>query len=385
MTWSERMKLAWTTFKREALPLYGWTLFFCGAIVVLIIALTMGVIEQLRWLLPNIHTYGDIYSYSQGMPVPGIPPTSGIIPFPDSFNPHGKNPYAFSSGMYGFSRLLPFIESIAGTLLLILIVSWLIGSAFYTGIFNLTSKAYCEKVSFKDFRFAGFFRVLGWQALIILIQLILLAIGLVSIIALRQSEGALAIFLIAYALLILIIGLYTLPWLTSSGIYLLAHRELSFRESLIGSWQFFRRKIGTLWGYIGTVIMLEIAVEVLSEISQILSVIVPLVVSPFIAVLAIVWVLSLEEDILHKDSPGQINSTDNSSVTNSEPQAPKVIPHSTDSQTITTYPSPGVPKLNFQKTEPFPPNTEGKPPYCPSCGKSDAGTAYCPQCGTKLR
>ena len=100
MTWSERIKLAWTIFKREALPLYAWTFIFIGIGVVLVVAMVLGVLDQLRWAFPQ----------------------------------------AFGGPLSNFSMLLSALGSVVGTLLLLLVVGWLIGSAFYTGLFNLTAK-----------------------------------------------------------------------------------------------------------------------------------------------------------------------------------------------------------------------------------------------------
>ncbi len=354
MTWSERMQSAWKTFKRGALPLYGWSLILIGVIVVLIVAIAIGVIDQLRWTFPNIHNFGGANSYSPGMPVPGMPPTPGMPPFMDPFTASSQDLFSYFGGM-DFSNLLSVIGSIAGSLFLIILVVWLIGSAFYAGIFNLTSKAYRENVGFKDFRFTGFARVLGWQALLFMIQLILFLMGLMGAFALRNSGGVLLFFLTVYALFIVAIGLYTLPWLSSSAIYLLIHREVGFRDALIGSWRFFQRHMGALWAFLGTVLLIEIALEILTRLSSGLAGLLILVVSPFIAVLGIVWVLTLEDET----SPGSDSAAVNTSFSSEQ-------------------------TINLQKPAPLPPSPEDKPSYCPSCGKSTTGMAYCPQCGTKL-
>lgn len=346
MTWSERMQLAWTTFKREALPLYGWTLIFIGVGVVLVIAMVMGVLDQLRWVLPQ--AYGG--SFSSGMPVPGIPPAD------------------FSGPLSNFFNVLSAVGSVAGTLFLILIVSWLIGSAFYTGLFNLTAKAYRQKVTFKDFSFTGFFRILGWQGFLLMIKLLLLIIGLSGAFTLSHSQGALTAFLIIYGLFIIAVAIFALPWLTTSAIYLLAHRKEKFWDALRGSWRFFRNHMGLLWGYIGTVILIEIAIEVLSRISQGAAGLAALVVSPFIAVLAIVWVLSLEP---------QLNPTTPDSVAIDSPSPIHYIPK------VATPESEAL-NIDLQEATPCPPFPEDKPNYCPSCGKANNGTPYCPQCGSKL-
>ncbi|MDR3543231.1 MAG: zinc ribbon domain-containing protein [Desulfosporosinus sp.] len=383
MTWSERIKLAWTTFKREALPLYGWTLIFTGVGVVLIVAMVIGVLAQIRqsgWAFPR--TYGG--SFSPGMPVPGIPPTPGLNPYAGPFGSPNEGLFgAFSGPLNNFSHLLSVASSLAGTFLLILIVGWLIGSAFYTGLFNLTAKAYHENVSFKDFRFTGFSRILGWQGFLLLIKVFLTIIGLIGALSLSHSRGALVAFLILYALFITAAVLFALPWLFTSTIYLLVHRKEGFWDTLKGSWKFFQRHMGVLWGYIGTVILIEAGLQILSRISAGLTGIATLVVSPFIAVLAIVWVLSLEDDESPAyDIPLAIPPCDPPQTNlNPDTETPTENPHISEADNLTsTTPSTDQP-ISLKKPVDL---SKDKPHFCPSCGKKNTGTAYCPQCGTKL-
>ena len=400
MTWSERIKLAWTTFKREALPLYGWSLIFTGIGAVLVVALVIGVLAQLRqlgWDFP--HAYNGYYSPRMpvpgmpdlgipdpGMPVPGVPPIPGLSPHSGPFGSPNQNPFgSFGGAMSNFSRFLAAVSSLAGTFLLILVVCWLIGSAFYTGLFNLTAKAYRENVSFKDFKFTGFSRILGWQGFLLLIKLLLLIIGLIGAFTLSHSPGALIAFLIVYCLLIIGAVLYALPWLMTSTIYLLAHKNEGFWDALKGSWRFFQRQMEVLWGYIGAVILIELALLILSRISHGLSGIATLVVNPFIAVLAIVWVLSLGDDERSKDVESEFSPAAYSLLPDQDAQATIVTPPDSDSLTSDfSSPEPTEPKIDLHKADPLPPVPDDAPHFCPSCGKANAGTAYCPQCGTKL-
>lgn len=398
MTWSERLKLAWITFKREALPLYAWTFIFIAVIVALIVAMIIGVLDQFRWAIPHIYEG----SFSSGMPVPGVPPD--ITPFTDSFG-SSTDPFAYFGGSNNFSKILSMIGSVVGTLALIIAVVWLIGTAFYAGLFNLTAKAYREKVTFKDFRFNGFFRLLAWQGFIILIQLLLLVVGLVGAFSLSHSDGALVAFLIVYALFIVLVLLFVVPWLASSSIYLLTHGNQEFRVALSGSWGFFRRHMGALWGLIGTVFLIEIAVQVLMRISSGLAGLASLVVSPFIAVLAIVWVLSLDDNERKKHDDLYAYSTTFSPKLDPETPPPIVTPPVSASDNVIVSTNGHVlemsgPEVNStqqldqtklsldkpQSTEPLPLPNDPKetPQYCPSCGKANTGTAYCPKCGTKL-
>lgn len=393
MTWSERMKSAWITFKRGALPLYAWTFIFIGALVVLIVAMLIGVVDQLRWTIPHIYEG----SFSSGMPIPGVPPAPDLAPFTPPFIAPDEDPFAYFGGFDNFSKILAAVGSVIGTLALMILVGWLIGSAFYTGLFNLTSKAYREKVTFKDFRFKGFFRFLGWQGLIILIQLLLLIVGLIGAFSLRQSQGPLVAFLIVYGLFIGLSSLFVAPWLASSSIYLLSHTHEGFRIALSGSWRFFRRHMGSLWGLIGTIFLIEIAVQVLTKISSGLAGLATLVISPFIAVLSIVWVLSLEDDEHKKVDDFSVYSTTHSTKSDTETQTLTVTvtdPTSHDINVPTpehtaevSTPESLETKLSLKKpetTEPLPDLPKETPLYCPSCGRANTGTAYCPKCGTKL-
>ena len=403
MTWSERMKSTWITFKREAIPLYAWTFIFIGAVVVLIVAMVIGVLQQLRWTIPNIYNG----SFSSGMPIPGVPPTPDFAPFTAPFGSLDADPFAYFGGIDNLPRILSAVGSVVGTLALIMIVGCLIGTAFYAGLFNLTAKAYREKVTFKDFRFKGFFRFLGWQGFIFLIHLLVLIVGMIGVLALRHFQGALIAFSIVYGLFLVIGSLYVIPWLASSSIYLLTHGHEGFRVALSGSWRFFQRHMGSLWGYIGTVILIQIAVQVLTRISSGLAGLATLVVSPFIAVLAIVWVLSLEDEELNQPENFRVPPSygyPNADVkTSLDTQAPIITPPGSSSMDVNAPPAvheadvssleirdaqqSNETKISLNKSQPtetLPNILTETPQYCPSCGKANAGTRYCPQCGTKL-
>lgn len=351
MTWFERIKLAWKTFTREALPLYAWSLISIGGVVVLLYAMFMGLLDQFRWAFPQTNV--GLFS-SEMPPIPGIPPNGG--PFGPSQGPFNSN----SGPLGNLSTSLAVAGSVVGILFLIFIVACLIGAAFSAGQFNLTAKAYREKVRFEDFRFSGFLRVLGWQVFLFLSYLIFFIIGLIGAFALSHSKGAVTAFLIVYGLCFTVVQIFILPWLATSLYYLLAHREQRFWAALRSSWRFFRRHMGSLWGYIGTVILIQIALLVLIKISAGLGYLASLAVGPFIVVLAIVWVLSLEEDerqiaegysqtqatILNP--PPSDSLADNTS--SPEPELPEgTAPESERSQ------------INLQKSEPLPLASEDKP------------------------
>lgn len=377
MTWSERIKLAWRTFTREALPLYAWSLIFAGVGFILAVAIVWGILSQEHWSFPQ--AFSEFYS--PGMPIPGVPPLQEITPYSSPFG-------SFNGSMNEISSLLTAIGTIAGTLIFLMIIVWLLTSAFCTGIFNLTARSYQQKANFKDFRMTGFFRCLGWQAFLFIIQLVFLGIGLLGAFSLRFSQGALITFCIIYGLVLSGIVIFTLPWLASSLIYLLAHPEDRFRAALNGSWKFFRRHTGTLWGYIGTVLLIEIAFHVLNRISSDIATLASFVISPFIAVLAIVWVFSLEEDerncnmVPNTDTPPPyctISSLESQGGTITPPAYRPAEPPLYPECSPLEDPVSDLPELETNKKD-----FEVDSNFCPSCGRANTGTAYCPQCGTKL-
>lgn len=360
MTWSERMKTAWKTFIKEALPLYAWSLIFLVGTVVLLIAAFIGVVFRLRLAFPQAFDR----PISPGMPIPGIPPTHSISPFIGGFGSFYHNLLGGFDGRFtDSSMLVNLVISLIITVMLIIIGGWIVGSLFNTGLYNLTAKAYREKVSFGNFRFEGFNRIFGWQGILLLIKLAVFFIGFLGIISLQDSPGTQIVFMIIYFLLIFVIGLYLLPWLAVSSIYLLAHRKEGFLMALKGSWEFFQRHMGALWGYIGTVFLIEVAIQVLYKISPIVGGLSVLVASPFIAVLPIVWVLTLEDEKRNNFDPPF--DTPYNTVPNPETQAfvnPPVEPTPTyNSQLNSLNLNSEEPKISLEKDESLPPSTDENP------------------------
>lgn len=293
MTWSERIKSAWKTFISEALPLYAWSLIFLVGSSVLLIATIIGAMLRLRLTFPEAFSR----PISPGMPIPGIPPALSINPLTDRFALFLQNLFGnFDGRMTDSSMLINIVISITVTVFLIIIGSWVIGALFYAGLFNLTAKAYNAKVTFRDFRLDGFARIFGWQGILLLIKLAIFFIGFLGIISWQYSRSMLITFIVGYSLVLIIIWFYLAPWLASSSIYLLAHRKEGFSAAFKGSWKFFQRHRGALWGYIGTVFLIQIALQIINYYSPYAGGLIILLTSPFMAVLAIVWVLTLEDE-----------------------------------------------------------------------------------------
>lgn len=346
MRWSERMKLAFETFKRVALPIYGWYFIFAFA------GLGIAIAGLLPFIIPMFNTSGSSFSGPFPNPNPPMPPggiSSGLSPFGDILAPYLSSPY-LSQAPYFF---LFFI--------IILLLFWLGSSAFMTGMFNLTQKGLHETVRFRDFRFSGIPRVLGWYGILTLVSFLIIIAGIIGAFALRGMSYALPIFGGLYALLMVSLGLFLMPWLSTSAFYILNHRELSFTRSLSGSWDFYRRNMGSLWIYFITMIGIQILLSIINQASPSLGILAALLAGPFTAILPIVWVLSLEEEE-NPSSSTPVNLSDSvpsaapTSSVNQESQAPPAAPVLIDT-------------VN----------------YCPTCGqKTRPGANYCSQCGTQL-
>lgn len=372
MRWSDRMKQTLETFKRVALPLYLWYFIFALAGFVVAIA---GLIP---FLTPMIHSKGNF---------------SGPFINPNPPMPPGRS---FSSGSSPFSHnLAPFLNQAPYLFLIfviILILAWIATSAFMTGMFNLTRKGFYEKVSFRDFRFLGIPRALGWYGILTLVSVLLMGAGIIGALALRRMTYILPLLAGLYVLALIVLGIFFAPWLSTSAFYMLNHRELSFGRSLSESWNFYRRNLGSLWLLFITLIGVQILISIINQASRPLGFLVMLIAGPFTAILPIVWVLSLEEEE-NPSAPLSPSPTEaplsNPSIDSTSDEVPTSLP----SERLSPDSGPSLP------AQPATPADDQKPPvsdapeppsadtsnYCPNCGQKTRPEAnYCAQCGSKL-
>src|SRR5690606_38095437 len=117
-----------------------------------------------------------------------------------------------------------------------------LSSLYLTGVFHLTKKALTDKAQFRDFRFEGFARILGFYGFMTLIGVLILMFG-TFIATSFQSEYSLFLFVIVSLLVLLLVGLYLAPWFFSAPFYMLNNLQMSFGESIKASWEFFRRNM----------------------------------------------------------------------------------------------------------------------------------------------
>jgi len=301
MRWSQRLKLTWQTFIREATALYGWYLIFGLVIGVLTVIVMVGA------FLPMI-VNGFAANHSTPHPAP-LFPGGQFFGYASPFSPFfNGTPPDFYDGV-PFERngqpYWPLIGGIAGAFGLAMIVSLIAGAVVTAGIFNLTRKALHEKPAFRDFKLEGTGRVLGWAGITLLVALGVLAAGALGYLAFRHVKILLVLYLIVYCVALLGIGIFLLPWAATAQFYLLARRDLRFWSALGSSFTFFRRHMGTLWAYVGTALLIVLLTLLLGQISEGVYFLVSLITTPFNLILPMVWVLSLleEERGVHRPQP----------------------------------------------------------------------------------
>ncbi len=261
MSWSDRIKLSWNTFTRSAGPLYAWTLIFGAGATVVIFLMIFGTFLSIPDKLQTLENleYG----------VPG---------------------YALDSATELWNYFSPFF-----TLFILICIFTIIATAiFMTGSFHIIRKGYQDKAAFLDFKLSGFGRLLLLQLIYFGIFLLLSVFwGVIALII--TSSASLITFTILYFIIFLVLYIFLAPWLSILSFYIVHHSEWAFGETLSISWRFFRRNMGTLWGMLGFLALINLGILVLQEISVFLGGIASLLAAPFITVTIGTWVLSLEE------------------------------------------------------------------------------------------
>lgn len=425
VSWTDRMKQTFNTFKRMAFPLYiGYLLFMITTALVFILSLLpvgIGLVQS-----------GLYYSDFSGLSgIPGMPglPGSPSVPVP----PGGS----YGAGAHGdaVSLLLSLGAKFIFSFFIMTALTLLVTAAFWTGLFHLTRKAYTDKAQFKDYSFKGFSRVLGWFGALTLILLIFVIIGIVITISLSRSYYGVHAFLVIYLLVLAAVAIFLAPWLSTGVFYILNHREFSLGRAFQESWQFYRRHMGSFWGCFLTALAIEILIAIFTKNSSGLSALLSFVVTPFISILPIVWVFthedgersepvlssygqSIPQQPFYPSQEIQQNYSEQPALPvvphsgysdNSQQEAEAKAPHEPPEPSVvsgSSYPpSPFTPPSNPEtgspshykqqsyplypqsSTPPEAPQSPQEPQinFCPTCGKSvRSGASYCSQCGTKL-
>ncbi|MEL1136522.1 zinc-ribbon domain-containing protein [Desulfitobacterium sp. THU1] len=425
MSWTDRMKKTIETFKRMALPLFGFYIIF------IIISSIMAALSIAAAIMPVLRS-GEFSSSFPSSPY--IDPTVPVPPGYDSMTNFGYGP-SFGDGSFG--ELAPYLEELAPfmnmaptillSIALLVLLSILLASFFQAGVFHLTKKAYVEKAQFRDIRFQGFARILGWSAILMLMSIVMLSLGIV--IAMRfQSEYAMASFAIIYMLVFVALGIFLAPWITSAPYRMLTQLHLPFGQAFKESWSFYRRHMGPLWGAFLTILGIQLLIGLFDNNASDVGLILSLIVTPFLMILPVVWVFTLEEEekpignlyddpttpVLRPETSPFTVSTDSryhpayegnkptDAPSSAAPESPPNKPDAPDVP-IASYPAPSnpytPPKDPYSSPEspydspynpshpriPLPVESEDTANFCPTCGrKTREGASYCSQCGTKL-
>jgi hypothetical protein len=431
LTWTDRMKRTIDSFKNMALPLFLYYLLFT-LIGVIIAAIAIAIIA-----IPFFEMADPLNI--QSMPYyfdPNIPVPPGYDPFE----------YGDESDLFGILGSLSYLgPQLMAIIAMGVLVGGLMGALYVAGSFHLTKKAYREKAQFKDIRLKGFLRVVGWYLLVSLISLIAIGIGLLIAFNI-ESPYAIALFLVVYGLILFAIFVFIAPWTFMAPYYMLNHPQHPFWQTFKASWNFYRSHMGPLWGAFLTVIGISILLELISQSAPNLGLLLMFLTYPFLGILPIVWLLTLEDE----DNPPTYTSYESptpapftpyeqtpSSFVNASagtPDTPDTFSTSQDNQTTSTISNepPNTSNTTSPPTTPsnttFTPYTASpstvdaepanlytppKDPYpipdyasapfgvernsspdnrdevqvnfCPTCGKRVRENAsYCSQCGTKL-
>jgi len=347
MSWSERIKLTFNTFKRIALPLYLWYLIF---------SLAAGLLALLIFLLSAGQM---LIKYFESM---------------DHFNFTPKN-YAFTqmaynsnSSLYPFNNLflINYLPVLLIVFFLLCVIGFVAASVLYTGTYHLTVKGLQGKASFRDFKISSCLRMMGWYIFVFLFYLLFTVIGLGLFWVLDNVfKFAVGIYLTVSVGILILGSIFILPWLLCGGYYVLAQRKLSFGKAIRNSWSFFRRNMGTLWGAVFAVLLMNIAISLIrSEISTLIGGwILSFLIAPFTSLIPIVWTITLMnegEEFFSLSYEGLSSSNSHNGFHNENLSIRPYCPE------------------NFEDDEIF--------YYCSSCGsKVQPNAAYCSDCGIKLR
>jgi len=275
MSWSERFQLTFSVFKKTALPLYLWYLILL--LVFIILAVIVFLLPPARMLL----------EYFEGIENNNFNPSNtGFTPM--AFNP--EYPFDIFESPIFFEYLPAFLFII----FLFSILGFVAMSMFYTGTYHVALKGLQGKARFRDFKFSGFSRILGFYLILFLgyLPIFLLGFGLFMVLS-TVSETASAVYAF-FALAVFVVGtLFILPWMFSAAYYIIAHAEQNFTQAFKNSWKFFRNNMGALWGGVVALFLLNIGIGIVEEISSTLGSLLSFLATPLLSLIPIIWTLTL--------------------------------------------------------------------------------------------
>ncbi|WP_172635876.1 zinc ribbon domain-containing protein [Desulfitobacterium dichloroeliminans] len=408
------MKKTIETFKRMTLPLFGFYIIF------VITTILIAAISVVAAVMPILRS-GEFSSSFPSDPSIPVPPDNGSMT-------------NFGYGSFGeltpyFEELEPYMDMAPMLLLgiaLLIVLGLLMSSIFQVGIFHLTKKAYVEKAQFRNIRLQGFARLFGWYVILTIVSFIVISSGIVMAINFR-SEYAMALFGIVYVFVFVALGVFLAPWVLAAPYRMLTQLHLPFGRAFRESWSFYRRHMGPLWGAFLTIMGLQLLISLFDKSSPEIGLILSFIVTPFLTILPIVWVFTLEEEekakpignLYHnptapvlrpETSPFPVSpdsryhpAYEENKPTESPANAAPDTPPSRPEAPAASYPPPSnsyIPPKDPYSTPESPYDSPYNPShstttsqvasrdsanFCPTCGqKTREGASYCSQCGTKL-
>lgn len=398
MSWSERLKLTFSVFKKTALPLYLWYIIFLFICIILAIVIFL------------------------------LPPSRMVLEFlerieQNNLSPayNGFTPTAYSSessfSMFNNPDFLQYWPAILQTIVLFCILVFVATALFYSGTYHLAVKGLQGKARFKDIKISGFARILCWYLLLSIGYFFIFLVGFGLLIMLsRASETASAVYSFI-ALAILIVGtLFILPWMLSAVYYIIAHAEQSFTKAFGNSWRFFRKNMGALWGGVAALFLLNIGIGLVNEVSSTLGGIVSFLAAPLMTLVPVIWTVTLmqeKEYFALFSTPAHFPASayyppPDDSWTEQEPQ-PEFPEHPAGQEdeftpsdlTSTVFPSPEKASgpdnyseswnryerkdVDYRSQTP-PTGEDSEFNFCSTCGSIlRPNSIYCSKCGVKVR
>jgi len=172
MTWSERLKLTINTFKSIALPLYLWYLLFL---------ILFSSLVYIFYLLPLGKDFIQYFNYLDQYQFSAFTQASEAIP-------------SSSSNILESDLFLEYLPAFIFSFTLLLIFGLLETSLIFTGTFHLTNKGLKGKAFFRDFRFTGVSRMIGWHSFLLFLFLLTISIGifLIAVLSIFSENLSLA-------------------------------------------------------------------------------------------------------------------------------------------------------------------------------------------------
>lgn len=390
MTWSDRLKTTFRTFKNIAIPLYIWYLLYAFIIFAsfFVALIPLGIIAFILFGNTIFTNNFQLDSNFTHLSTSSLPFDNNLWPYYSMFH---------NTGVVVFIIL---------SILAMIILGLIAGSIFHAGIINLVRKGLHTKAFFGDFSPKGAMRILKWNMSITFSLIILFLLAFIFLGILGDTASFSRVIFVFYFVGVGLLSIFLSPWLASGSIYILVRDDLTFSKALKASWSFFRRNMQSLWGLLLTCILFAIVISIIQNYTNdALRILINFITSPFMTIIPIVWTLTLmqEREVIILDEEDKaapveapIIEDDNSPSNFTSDEQPSNLPedkmpNAKQSDAKQADDKLDDAKLDYNKlandklADDKPANSEMN--YCPICGQSISSeqAIYCSKCGTKIR